>query len=501
MSAAYADLVRFVQSLAPTWRKTQHEGFAHLLGGLLERPTLCPTELARAWPRPDQPLHGRLKRLTRLLANPRLDELAFAVRWLKLSYHFSADAPTLADGRPLLPVLVDTTYFEPFACLLASVPCGSRGLPIALTTYHRTTLEACFPPEATWPTPHTPLVAPGRRHPRPAPAAAVVARWPSQNRIEEQLLRLVTHLVSPALRPVVVADRGFARAELFRDWQAQQQDFVIRIDADTHVQVNPFAVPRPAAEALACPPGERRWRPQGTYQATERVPVHLLAVHDVGQAEPWYLATTLADPDASERLYRWRLRLECTNRDCKTGVLLREGDDHHALTQPLHLHRLLLALAAAEWLCAFAGLQAWRDLPAAEQADAPGTAAPVPGPDAPVRVTPPPAPDEPLPAVLDRALPHAPPTPELLAWGPALPPPVLPHRGPTPPLPRWLRRFAVRGWLSYVRLGLEVLRAPDLGWLLRRAVGWLHWYLWPSTPLWRPWQQRYRRLHWWPDAA
>jgi len=469
MSAAYADLVTYVQHLAPTWRKTQQEGFAQLLGALLERPTLCATELARAWPRPAQPLHGRLKRLTRLLANPRLDELAFAVRWLKLSYHFSADAPTLADGRPLLPVLVDTTYFEPFACLLASVPCGSRGLPIALTTYHRTTLDACFPPETTWPTPHTPLRAPGRRHPPSAPAAAVLARWPSQNRIEEQLLRLVQHLVSPALRPVIVADRGFARAELFRHLHAQSQDFVIRIDAETHVQANPFAVPRPAAEVLACPPGERRWYPHGTYHSTERVPVHLLAVHDAGQAEPWYLATTLADADASELLYRWRMRLECTNRDFKTGVLLREGDDHHALTQPLHLHRLLLALAAAEWLCALVGLQAWHEF----------------APTAPSG-SPPPAPALPAPGDDD---------------GPALPPPVLPHRGPTPRLPGGLRRFAVRGWLSYIRLGLEVLRAPDLLALVRRALHRLGSYLWPYTPLWRPRQERYRRLHWWPDAA
>jgi hypothetical protein len=476
MSAAYADLVTYVQDLAPTWRKTQHEGFAQLLAAVLERPTLCVTELARAWPRPDQPLHGRLKRLTRLLANPRLDELALSVRWLKLSYHFSADAPTLADGRPLLPVLVDTTYFEPFACLLASVPCGSRGLPIALTTYHRTTLEACLPPEATWPPPQPPLRAPGRRHPAPAPSAAVVARWPSQNRIEEQLFRLVRHLVSPALRPVLVADRGFARAELFQHLQAHGQDFVIRIDAETHVQRNPFAVPGPAAQVLACPPGERRWYPQGTYHATERVPVHLLAVHDGEQAEPWYLATTLPDAAASELLYRWRMRAECTHRDWKTGVLLREGDDHHALTQPLHLHRLLLVLAAAEWLCALVGLQGWRDLPTA--AGSAGAATP-----------------------LDAVPPLTPPTPDLLDQGPCLPPPVLPHRGLTPRLPAWLRRFATRGWLSYIRLGLEVLRAPDLRWLVRRAVRWLGLYLWSAAPLWRPWQDRYRRRHWWPDAA
>lgn len=236
MSAAYADLVRYVQHLAPTWRKTQQEGFAQLLAALLERPTLCETELARAWPRSEQPLHGRLKRLTRLLRNPGLDELALTIRGRKLSYRFSTDAPTLADGRPRLPVLVDTPYCEPFACLLASVPCGSRGLPIALTTYHRTTLAACFPPEATGPTPAAPLTAPGRYHPKPPAAAARVERWPSQNRIEEPLWRLVARLASPALRPVFVGDRGFARAELFRQLQTQQQDLVIRIDAETHVQ-------------------------------------------------------------------------------------------------------------------------------------------------------------------------------------------------------------------------------------------------------------------------
>ena len=478
MPPAYADLVTYIQDLAPTWRKTQHVGFAQLLGALLERPTLCETELARAWPEAAHPLHGRLKRLMRLLANPRLDELALAQRWLKLSYHFSADAPTLADGRPLLPVLVDTTYFEPFACLLASVPCGSRGLPIALTTYHRTTLEACFPPAATWPTPHPALPAPSRRAPKPAPSAAVVEPWSSQNRIEEQLLWLVAHLVSPALRPVIVADRGFARADLFEHLAARHLDFVIRIDAETHVQQHAFALPGPAAEVLACPPGERRWYPQGTYHSTERVPVHLLAVHDPGQAEPWYLATTLPDAAAGELLYRWRMRLEATNRDLKTGVLLREGDDHHALTQPLHLHRLLLALVAAEWLCALAGLQAYQEFAPAERP----TAAPPP--------------PESLPA------PAAAPTPPPPADdGPALPPPVLPHRGPTPRLPAGLRRFAVRGWLSYVRLGLEVLRAPDLRPLLRRLLHWLGIYLWPSTPLWRPRQERYRRLHWWPDAA
>src|SRR6187455_2113111 len=70
MSAAYADLVSYVQHLAPTWRKTQHEGFAPSLAAPLARPTLCLRELARPFPPPAQPLHGRLQRLTRLLGPP-----------------------------------------------------------------------------------------------------------------------------------------------------------------------------------------------------------------------------------------------------------------------------------------------------------------------------------------------------------------------------------------------------------------------------------------------
>ena len=92
MSTAYADLVTSVQELAPTGRQTQRVGLAQVLGALLERPTWCEPELARAWPQPTQPRHGRLKRLTRWLANPRLDELVLAQRWLPRSSHFSAEA-------------------------------------------------------------------------------------------------------------------------------------------------------------------------------------------------------------------------------------------------------------------------------------------------------------------------------------------------------------------------------------------------------------------------
>ena len=109
MCPPYAEIRTFVQHLAPTWRKSQHENFARLVRALVERPTLCLSELARAWPRPTQPLHGRLKRLGRFLENPRLDELSLASRWLKLSYRFGEALPGAPADRPLPPILLDTT--------------------------------------------------------------------------------------------------------------------------------------------------------------------------------------------------------------------------------------------------------------------------------------------------------------------------------------------------------------------------------------------------------
>ncbi len=529
MTTRYCEIRAFVQHLAPTWRKTQHENFARILAALLERPSLVLSELARAMPRSDQTLHGRLKRLDRFLDNPRLDEAVLPIRWLHLTYHFGESPPQPEGERPILPVLLDTVYFDPFAMLVATVPCGSRGLPVALTTYHRSDLVACFPPRATWPDAEAQRTPPRpTRSQRPTRAASVPRLFLSQNLIEERLIDYLFHLICPALWPVLVADRGFARASLFRRLQADHRDFVIRIDAETHIRLpEPLRPGLPTQEVparvLGLQPGQRVWCPEAYYGAEDQVPIRFLAVWDEGQEEPWYLATMLDRPDLAELLYRWRMRLECANRDEKTGVLLREGGDAHALRSLLHLHRLLLALCTAEWLCALVGLQAWHDLPAAHAAlPAPRTghsagAARLPSPSlvpqgstAPAAL--PVAPSHPqLPAAVAPSTPiPSVPAALLLPWmrdpsisglGPAMPPPIVPHRGETPKLPPWMRPFAARGLLSYVRLGLEVLRSEHLLPLLHRLMDWLGGYLWSRTPNWRPLQIRYRLQHWWADSS
>jgi Transposase DDE domain len=472
MSLTYADVLTFVQNLTPTWVKPQQAMLSHVLCALAERPSLCLSELARALPdgphaRGAQSLHGRLKRLNRFLDNPRLDEPALFWRWYRLALHFGSE---IAEAPALLPILLDTTYFEPFAALIASVPCGGRALPIAFTTYQRRSLQACFPPAACWPPPDGLLASPARRQQEPLHAASSeVCAWARQNHIEEQLLHYLWSFIAlDAQHVVIVADRGFARASLFRWFLSLQRQFAIRFDGDTWLYL-PDGQGGAAQHVLALRPGEQRWLAHAHYGQTDRVPVAVLAVWEPGQQEPWYIATNLADPQVTATCYRWRMRIEAGNRDEKTGVILREGGDHHQLTALRHIHRLLLAICCLHWLAALVGLQAYHDL-----AD-PQTMAPA------LETVPPDCPDR-----------------TLLDHGPALPPPTCPHRSSQSTAPTWLRRFTARGPLSYVRLGMEVLRDHHYGRLVRRVVRWLGLYLWIATPIWSPQQLRYRRQHWWP---
>jgi hypothetical protein len=471
MSLTYDDVLTFVQNLAPTWVKPQQVMLSQVICAMAERPSLCLSELARALPdgphaQVGQSLHGRLKRLSRFLDNPRLDEPEIFLRWYRLALRFGSE---IAEAPCLLPILLDTTYFEPFAALIACVPCGGRALPLAFTTYHRRSLHACFPPVTRWPTADTTIARPARRQHQPLHAASSeVQLWASQNHIEEQLLHYLWSCIPPAATVVVVADRGFARASLFRWFLRYQRQFVIRFDAATWLLL-PDGQAGAAQHVLPLCPGERRWLPHAHYGREDRVPVAVLAVWELGQQEPWYLATNLSEAAVTETCYRWRMRIEAGNRDEKTGVILREGGDQHHLAALLHLHRLLLANCCLHWLAALVGLQAYHDL-AEPAAVAPALASVAP--DCPNR--------------------------ELLEHGPAQPPPVCPHRRPNAQPPTWMRRFAARSPLSYVRLGMEVMRDHLLAPLVRRTVRWLGLYLWITTPLWSPKQLPYRRIHWWP---
>jgi hypothetical protein len=55
--------------------------------------------------------------------------------------------------------------FDPFALLACTVLFSSRGLPVALTTYHREDLAACFPPRPTSTDKRCPALSPANNPP------------------------------------------------------------------------------------------------------------------------------------------------------------------------------------------------------------------------------------------------------------------------------------------------------------------------------------------------
>jgi hypothetical protein len=173
-----------LSSLAPT----QITNLALLVSALLRKQTCCLSALARAYPTPARrrvmtPKHDllhRLKRLWRFLDNPRLDPLAIQtamiphtlaslgrVRWLGLAIDW-----TMWD------VILPTGVRMRYQVLRIAVPLHGRALPLLQLAYDRDHL----------------------------PADA------SQNQLEERALAAVFAALPSGVRPVVLADRGFARA-------------------------------------------------------------------------------------------------------------------------------------------------------------------------------------------------------------------------------------------------------------------------------------------------
>jgi hypothetical protein len=315
----YTRLLPFCKLLAPTWRKSQLVNLALLAQAIAQRHSLVLTELARAYPIPTQrktvkPKNGllhRLKRLWRFLDNPRPDPADLMLRLTRLSCSVCR-SPGL-----LLPVLVDLTYFQPFAVLSANVPRGGRALPVAWRAF--------------------------RRDLRGEPKL-------SQNLIVEDLITQLRSRLGPAIQVVVVADREFAAARFFRFLKCQEMSFAIRVDAQTWLLHPTYS--GPLGDIGLCPGGRRLWLEGGLYAKEEQEPVNLLAVWAQGQREPWFIASNLDDPRLVERLYRKRMKIEHGYRDWKHHLRLKGT---LKVRSAKHLGALLAALIVLYWFVCLLG--------------------------------------------------------------------------------------------------------------------------------------------------
>jgi len=270
----------------------------------------------------------RLKRLWRFLNNERVDDLAVQVALIPY--------PVDRLGRPRwLGLAIDWTMFDTvtpsgkrvrYQVLRIAVPRRGRALPLLQVAYDRDNL--------------------------PAPK--------SQNRLEEEALLAVVQALPSSVRPVILADRGFARANFFAFLEAHGLDYVVRIDKGTCMTETHGRRWKLGEEGTRR--GEIRWSPNIRYALYHGRPSDLLInvapcwrlpSHQLRNPrrkepkEPWYLATSLGNAGNAIAWYQQRGWIKQSFKDSKSRFAL----DAVQVGTPDRLTRLLVAMTIAlSWL-------------------------------------------------------------------------------------------------------------------------------------------------------
>jgi hypothetical protein len=325
-----------INAAMPFLVPTQKTNLALLVSAILKKRTLCLSELARAYPTPEErrvraPKHDllhRLKRLWRFTDNERVDALEVQ---LALVPHTIA---RLGNPR-LLGLAIDWTMFDTvlpsgermrYQVLRIAVPRKGRALPLLQLAYDRDRLPATK----------------------------------SQNQLEQEALLAVVRALPMSVRPVILADRGFHRASFIAWLKRHHLDYVVRLKKGSCITEGDGRRWKLGEERLKL--GELRFVEgvrYGLYHSRPRelwIEVALCWRIPKGRAsdprrkqpeEPWYLATSLKDAKSAASWYWQRGWIEQSFKDAKS----RFGLARVRVGSPERLSRLLMALSIAlTWL-------------------------------------------------------------------------------------------------------------------------------------------------------
>ena len=242
-----------------------------------------------------------------------LNRSAFDVKdvWAAITTRMLSPQPGETSAAPL-EVLMDWTDLGPrFIGLILSVPIRGRSLPVWGGAVLKSQLKD------------------------------------NQTGIELEVIDEFLDSLSPDLRArvVIVADRGFAKVELFERIRGRGAHFVIRLMGNHYVQIEGRWSPmRDLAPAAG---GSGLWE-SVLYTRTQSYPV-ALAIHRCAQGQAndpeddvWNLATDL-DARLARSIYEKRFRCEETFRDLKDELHL----DRHQIKSPHTLQKMLAAMALA----------------------------------------------------------------------------------------------------------------------------------------------------------
>ena len=137
------------------------------------------------------------------------------------------------------------------------------------------------------------------------------------------------------LRPVLVFDRGFARARyVIKFLKARDILFVMRVPRHAGITLN--------ASLKKLDDLEDGWYPHILYQAQEQIPVQLYIIRDVAFKDPMYLISNRLSGHQIHHCYKRRMQIEHGFRDIKSCF----GFGKLVLKKPTQARLEILWLAA-----------------------------------------------------------------------------------------------------------------------------------------------------------
>lgn len=249
-----------------------------------------------------------IKRVDRFVGNHRIEPttaMQGVIRWLALP-------------RKKLLVSLDWVDIRSLHCLVLAARIRGRALPLLWAVYRSEQL------------------------------------YRSQNYLEYGLLQLFRTMIPSSTQVVILADRGFGRAEMARQCQKMGFDYIIRIRPEVYICHPDFT-----GKLLDLPLelGYSKVFRNVAYRQNRPVNQHVAVLWPRCQSEPWFLMTNLGRIQAAKlgQIFSRRMSIEQYFRDAKSkrnGFALRLS----MIGDPRRLERLLLVLALAYILLVAVGL-------------------------------------------------------------------------------------------------------------------------------------------------
>ncbi len=284
-----------ILQMRPGERKTRVENMAWLIAGIFESKSVQLSRIASKLPG-KAVLRSATKRLERLVDNP-------AIRVREWYEPIARERLQNVPGH-VYRLIVDGSKVGPWhQLLLISLAYRKRAIPLG------------------WMWVRTP-------------------RGHSTATRQLALLRAIRKLLPEDAQVLLVGDQEFGAVEVLRQlekwhWQYvlhQKGTYLIRAD-ESH--------PWRKFQSVIEKPGQCLWLGEQQLTQEHAYPVNLLAYWQIGEDEPWFLATNLPTPQAALRAYRRRMWIEETFGDLKDNGVDLESTRLHTVQR---LNRLTLAV-------------------------------------------------------------------------------------------------------------------------------------------------------------